>query len=181
MRLHRRSFAAIVIVSCALGACGDDEPAATPGSGSTIVQATPNTDGVSVDDDSVGGVATQPASAGGDLDCEALNLTLVNIGINWQLTIGLTNSPSTEWAQIPLGSITEFGNQLAAATAALGGDGDAAAALSFMSGANDIVVRGLGGDSAAQADLTTYLGSDVMANVGRQLPISLAYNNLGCD
>ena len=176
MRLSRRSLVAVIVASCALGACGDDKPAAT-GSGSTIAQATP----ISVDDDSVGGVATQPAGAGGDLDCEALKLTLANIGINWQVVIGLTNSPSAEWAQIPIGSITEFGNQLAAATAALGGDGDAAAALSFMSGANDIVVRGLGGDAAAQADLTTYMGADVVANVGKQLPISMAYQGLGCD
>lgn len=176
MRLTRRSLAAIVIVTCALGACGDDKPAATD-SGSTIARATDQ----SVDSESIGGDATQPPSAGGALDCEALKLTLATIGINWQLVIGLTNSPSTEWAQIPIGSITEFGDQLAVASVALGGDGEAAAALSFMSGANDIVVRGLGGDSTAQADLTTYMGSDVMANVSKQLPISMAYQSLGCD
>ena len=75
---------------------------------------------------------------------------------------------------------SKFGDQLAALTAALGSDGDAASALSYMSGANDIVKRGLGGDSAAQADLAAYMGTDVGANVGKQLPISIAYENAGC-
>jgi hypothetical protein len=100
--------------------------------------------------------------------------------VNWQVVIGLTNSPTSEWAQVPLGTIPKFGDQLAAITAALGSDADAAAALKFMSGANDIVQRGLGGDAAAQADLVTYMGTDISASVGKQLPISLAYSNAGC-
>jgi hypothetical protein len=101
--------------------------------------------------------------------------------INWQVVIGLTNSPSAEWADIPLGSIAKFGDQLAVITAAVGSDADAAEALSFMSGANDIVERGLGGDAAAQDDLVTYMGTDVAANVGKQLPIVLAYDKLACE
>jgi hypothetical protein len=50
-----------------------------------------------------------------------------------------------------------------------------------MSGANDIVARGLGGDANAQDDLKTYLGTDVTANVGKQLPLSIAYQNAGCS
>ena len=92
--------------------------------------------------------------------------------INWQVVIGLTNSPATEWAEIPIGSIAKFGDQLAVITAALGSDAEAAEALTFMSGANDIVERGMGGDAAAQADLVAYMGADIAANVGKQLPIS---------
>ena len=106
----------------------------------------------------------------------ALKTNLADIAINWQVVIGMTNSPTSEWSQIPLGSVAKFGDQLAALTAALGSDADAASALSYMSGANDIVQRGLGGDSTAQADLAAYMGTDVGANVGKQLPISIAYH-----
>jgi hypothetical protein len=106
---------------------------------------------------------------------------LANLSINWQVVIGLTNSPSAEWAQIPIGSVDQFGDELAVVTAGLGNDADAAAALSYMSGANDIVVRGLGGDETAQGELTNYLGTDITANVGKQLPISIAYQNAGCE
>jgi hypothetical protein len=76
--------------------------------------------------------------------------------------------------------MTKFGDQLATVKTALGSDANAAAALSFMSGANDIVARGLGGDAAAQTDLAKYMGTDVTASIGKQLPISLAYQNAGC-
>jgi hypothetical protein len=171
----RHRLAAVVIACCVVAACGSDgEPAAVAGGDSTVAQPLP-------DSSSAGAEATQPASAGGDVDCAALKDNLSNMAINWQVVIGLRNSPSTEWAQIPLGSIAKFGDQLAVITAALGSDADAAAALAFMSGANDIVERGLGGDAAAQADLAAYMGADVAANVGKQLPIVLAYDKLGCD
>ena len=130
----------------------------------------------------VGAAATQSpaAAAGGDVDCAALQTNLADVTVNWQVVIGLTNSPSSEWGQIPLGSITKFGDQLAAVNSALGSDADAAAALAYMSGANDIVARGLGGDANAQADLTSYMGTDIAANVGKQLPLSIAYQNVGC-
>ncbi len=122
-----------------------------------------------------------PAVAGGDVDCAALKNALASMIVNWQVVIGLTGSPVSEWSQIPLGTIAQFGDQLATITAGLGSDADAADALSFMSGANDIVERGLGGDTSAQADLTTFMGSDVTASIGKQIPISMAYSNAGCD
>ena len=130
--------------------------------------------------DTAGGDVTQPPAGGGNVDCAALQTNLADIVVNWQVVIGMTNSPSSEWAQIPLGSVAKFGDQLAAVNSQLGSDAAAAEALSYMSGANDIVVRGLGGDAAAQADLKEYMGSDVGVNVGKQLPISIAYQNAGC-
>ena len=49
-----------------------------------------------------------------------------------------------------------------------------------MSGANDIVQRGIGGDANAKADLATYLGTDIAASVQQQIPISMAYEKSGC-
>lgn len=172
MRLFHHSFTALLIACCVLGACSDDKPAATPIAPSATQPAS----------GSAGAAATQPpaAPAGGDVDCTALRTNLADVTVNWQVVIGLSNSPSSEWAQIPLGSITKFGDQLAAVNTALGSDADAAAALAYMSGANDIVARGLGGDANAQADLTSYLGTDIAANVGKQLPLSIAYQTVGC-
>ena len=176
MRMLRHPLAAVAIICGVLGACGSDKPAATVG-GSGLA---PTTLGSGGDASPSGADATQPAQAGGNADCDALKTPLADILVNWQLVIGLSNSPTSEWANIPLGSLPKFGDQLAAAKAGLGSDADAAAALEYMSGANDIVARGLGGDAAAQADLASYMGTDVTANVSKQLPISIAFQKAGC-
>jgi hypothetical protein len=173
MRQLRHPLVALVLACCALGACGSDDKPSAVGSDATVAEGPAETAGAD---------ATEPPSGGGgDLDCAALKDNLANMSINWQVTIGLTNSASSEWAEIPIGSVAQFGDQLAVITAALGSDADAAEALSFMSGANDIVQRGLGGDAAAQADLSAYLGTDIGSNVGKQIPIVSAYQNAGCE
>lgn len=174
MRLLRHPIAALVLIGCVLGACGSDKPAAQLGG--PIVTAAPS----GADATSAGGDTTQPAQGGGNLDCAAMNTALADIFVNWQLVIGLSNSPASEWPTIPLGSLPKFGDQLATVKAGLSSDADAVASLDYMSGANDIVARGLGGDAAAQADLAAYMGTDVTASVGKQLPISLAFSKAGC-
>ena len=94
-----------------LGACGSDKPAATA-SPSTVAQGSADTSASS------GADATQPAAPVGNVDCAALQTNLADILVNWQLVIGMTNTPSAEWAQIPLGTIAKFGDQLAAVNAA---------------------------------------------------------------
>ncbi|MEO8265076.1 MAG: hypothetical protein ABI706_06130, partial [Ilumatobacteraceae bacterium] len=149
------------------------------GGNATVAQASSDTSGAAATP--AGADATQPPAASGKVDCAGLKDALASMIVNWQVVIGLSNSPTSEWAQIPIGTIAKFGDQLAAMTATLGSDADASDALSFMSGANDIVQRGLGGDTAAQADLATYMGADISASIGKQLPISLAYSNAGCS
>jgi len=175
MRHLRHPIAVLVIACCALVACGgDDAPSADAGGISSVAQV--SSDGSGSD---AGADATQPAG-GGAVDCAAVKEALAKIIINWQVVIGLSNTASSEWAGIPLGSIASFGEQLATVTTALGSDADAAEALSFMSGANDIVQRGIGGDAAAQDDLATYMGTDTGVNLAKQLAISVAYQNAGC-
>jgi hypothetical protein len=171
MRMLRRSLASFLIIGSSLGACGSDDKPNAIGSLSTIPQAP---------SDSSDSDATQPVVPGGDTDCTALTTALADLSVSWQVVIGLVNSPSSEWATIPIGHVKDFGNQLSVVSSALASDTDAAEALTFMSGANDIVVRGMGGDAAAQADLATYMGTDVMANVSKQIPIATAYQNSGC-
>ena len=183
MRLPRRCLAALLAV-CVLGACSsDDKPAktaTTSGASTDSAKGSPSASTGASSSATSDAANTAAPAGGGDTDCAALKDSLAKILVNWQVVIGLTNSPSSEWATIPLGTIAQFGDQLAVVSAALGSDADAAAALQYMSGANDIVVRGLGGDAAAQADLKTYLGTDIAANVGKQLPLSLAYESVGC-
>ncbi|MEO7370065.1 MAG: hypothetical protein ABIZ69_04330, partial [Ilumatobacteraceae bacterium] len=143
MRTLRHSLVVVTVVCCALGACSSD---AKPAGANT-----PTNSGSSV-------------AAAANLDCTALKTSAADIIINWQVVIGLSDAPTTEWPKIPIGTITQFGDQLAALTAALGNDANAAASLAFMSGANDIVKRGMGGDPAAQADLAAYMGTDLGAN-----------------
>ena len=173
MRQIRHHVIALVIIGCcALSACGSGSKQAAAIEGDSTVAAAAD-DGSAAD-------ATQPASAGGSIDCAAVKAALAKIIINWQVVIGLSNTPSTEWATIPLGTLSEFGDQLTTVTAAVASDPDAAAALEFMSGANDIVVKGVGGDAAAQADLATYMGVDTGANFAKQQAIATAYQRAGC-
>jgi hypothetical protein len=174
MRLPRHPLAALVVICCVLGACGSDKPAAQLGG--PAATAAPS----GADATSAGAETTQQAAGGGDVDCAAMKTALPDILVNWQLVIGLSNSPTTEWPKIPLGSLPKFGDQLAVVKAGLSSDADAVASLDYMSGANDIVTRGMGGDAAAQADLAAYMGTDISANVGKQLPISLAFSKAGC-
>ena len=176
MRQIRHHVVVLVAISCCLlGACGSKSNSADDSNSDSSAAAAPS------DTSGAGADATQPATGGGGtVDCAAVKEALAKIIINWQVTIGLSNTPVTDWATIPLGSITTFGDQLATVTTALGSDADAAAALAFMSGANDIIQKGIGGDAAAQADLETYMGVDTGANLAKQLPISAAYQNAGC-
>jgi hypothetical protein len=177
MRLLRHSFAGFVVMCCALGACSSDAKPAAVASTTSVGQSTSDTSGSS---GAVGGETTPPAASGGSVDCAALKTNLAGILINWQVVLGLSNVAATEWASTPIGSIGKFGDELAAVNAALGGEADAAASLTYMSGANDIVVRGVGGDSTAQADLTKYLGTDISANISKQIPLATAEEKVGC-
>jgi hypothetical protein len=174
----RLPLAGLAIACGVLGACDSDKPAATGANSSVTAPTLADSGG---DASTSGAAATQPAQAGGNADCAAMKTNMADILVNWQLVIGLSSSPTSEWTNIPLGSLSKFGDQLAAVQSALGSDANAAAALEYMSGANDIVARGLGGDAAAQADLAAYMGTDVTANVGKQLPISIAFSKAGCE
>ena len=167
---HSPRIAAMVLALGVLGACGSST-STSPGAATTVAGAPSGSTGASA--------TSQPAS-GGASNCDALKTNMADMLVNWQVVIGLGNVAVTDWATTPVGTITKFSDQLKALTAALGSDADAAAALKFMTGADDIVVRGLGGDAQAKADLAAYLGTDIAANVQKQLPIGLAYQKAGC-
>ena len=186
MRPFRVSFAALSMLCCALVACGDDAPSAgsaTTAASAATASSTGDTSAAGATSGSTAGAPTTtgPDIGSGDLNCDELKVTLAGLTTNWQVIIGLVNAPTSDWDDVPLGNISEFGNQLETVTAALGKNSQAAGALSYMSGANDIVTRGLGGDTTAQADLAAYLGPDASVNVNKQIPIALAFQNAGCS
>ncbi len=179
MYLSRRCSVLIVVATSLLGSCSSESssspaPTSVPSVASSASSGSANDSTAAADGSVVGD------GSAGSSDCAALGDALARILVNWQVVLGLANSPATEWATLPIGTLPEFGAQLATVSGALGSDSAAADAISFMSGANDIVIRGTGGDAAAQADLATYLGSDVTANIYKQQDISLAYANTTC-
>jgi hypothetical protein len=173
MQRLARSVLVGLAISTLLGACGSDSSSSpTPTTAPTGSQSTGGST------DSTGATGTTPTGAA---DCAALKDAITGMTINWQIVLGLSNSDTSEWATLPLGSLPQFGTQISTLSAALAGDGDATEALSFMKGADDIVQRGIGGDAAAKDDLATYLGDDLTANISKQIPIGIAYSNLGCN
>ena len=178
-----RPLAVLFLACCLLGACGDDNTPAAPATNATSAGApSAPTTTAGAPTGSTATDATETTTAGGtNANCAALKDTLANLTVNWQVIIGLVNIGTSEWATLPLGHLEDFGTQLAAASAALGKNLQAAGALKFMAGANEIVKRGLGGDTTAQADLATYLGPDTAASINKQLPIGLAYTQTGCS
>lgn len=176
MMSSRRLSAVTLALAVSLGACGSDDSSSDVSS--SDVQSTSADD--RVESTSEAADEAQPDEPSSDADCAAVGDALTRIFINWQVVIGLVNSPASEWASIPIGTVADLGAQLDVVRPAVSEDRAAADAVAFMSGANDIVVRGYGGDAAAQADLAAYLGDDVTANLLKQQDISLAYANLGC-
>lgn len=170
MSTRSRSAAVLFLACCLFGACGSDD---TPAASDTVAGAT--TAGPTATDATSGS-----AGVGTNVDCAALNTSLTNLTVNWQVVIGLVTIPTSGWTSVPLGTLETFGDDIAAVQAVLGNNSQAAGALQYMADANDIVQRGLGGDDAAQADLTTAIGTDAGVNVNKQIPIALAADQAGC-
>lgn len=174
-RHYARHVITTVLITCAvLASCGDDKPAASSSSAAA--------GGTTAGPTSSAGAADSgpPATNNENVDCAALKDAAANMTVNWQVIIGLVNAPTTDWADIPLGHIETFPDELATLSAALQKDSQAVGALSYMSDAYDIVQRGLDGDTTAKDDLNTYLGPDASVNINKQIFISLALQNTGC-
>ena len=129
MRSHRLPLAALAIVCCGLVACGDDDPAAsdaTPPASSPAAATTGGTSAASAGTDST----SAGAVGSGNLDCAGLKTTLAGLSANWQVVVGtLPHAPTSDWDDVPLGNISEFGNQIETVNAALGKNSQAAGAL----------------------------------------------------
>ena len=126
--------------------------------------------------------STAAAAENGKVDCPALKEAAGRMFVNWQVVIGLSRNPDvSSWSTTPIGTLPEFASQLKTLERGLAQTGpEAADAIAFMQGANDIVQKGVAGDAAAGTDLAAYLGTDVMKSIQKQTPIGLAMEKVGC-
>ncbi len=125
------------------------------------------------------GAITETGAA--DAGCTDAKTAVSAMFVNWQIIIGMSRTPDVKlWANLPIGSLSQFSSQLDGMKAFIGGDELAAESISYMQGANEIVQRGLAGDTKASADLAAYLGTDLLKAVNKQNGISLALVAAGC-
>ncbi|HEX3089072.1 MAG TPA: hypothetical protein VHQ23_10480 [Ilumatobacteraceae bacterium] len=169
-----RPVAVLFLAAFLFAACGSDDNTSDATAATSAGAASATTAAATADSTATDG------TVGTNVDCAALNKSLAGLTVNWQVVIGLVTIPTSGWSSVPLGNLDQFGDDIAAVQAVLGGNSQAAGALQYMSDANDIVQRGLGGDDAAQADLTTAIGTDAGVNVNKQIPIALAASQAGC-
>jgi len=124
--------------------------------------------------------AVPPGGVSGTPDCAALKDAYARVVVNTQILAQLPNTADVAQWPTDIGTMSEFGAQLEQLAAAVGSNADAAAAVAFYQGANDIAQRGYGGDASAVADLAAYLGSDLTAVISQQVPIATALSTVGC-
>ena len=169
----RRAALLVLGVTGLLSACSADSSS----SGASGTQA----DGAEV----AGSSAPVPTDSesvapGGAIDCAAAEEAFGYAYVNIQVVVQLANQEDVaQWAT-GVGTMSEFGNQLTAMEALIPYDDGVADSLAFFKGANEIAQRGYAGDTAAPADLSAYIGSDVAAVLAKQQSFGLAMEAAGC-
>jgi len=165
----RHGVAAVVVAIGLLSACSSDSKNSSAGTKAPIASdspAVPSTGGDGV--------------VRGTPDCAAVKDAYAKLIVNTQILVQLPNTADVAAWPTDIGTMSEFGAQLEQLAAAVGSNADAAAAVAFYQGANDIAERGYGGDNTAVADLAAYLGTDLTAVISKQVPIGVALSTLGC-
>lgn len=169
----RRAALVVVAVAGLLSACSDDS--ASPGTAGT------QADGSEVADSPAPAPTDgESVAPGGAIDCAVAEEAFGYAYVNIQVVVQLANQEDvTQWAT-GVGTMSEFGNQLTAMEALIPYDDGVADSLAFFKGANEIAQRGYAGDTAAPAELSAYIGSDVAAVLAKQQPFGLAMQAAGC-
>jgi hypothetical protein len=164
----RRGFIAAVLLATVVTACSDDGDSKSAATGAPVAS------------DSPAPVATGDGSSGAAVDCGVLAPLVASAGVNIQLIVQLATIPDVANWTLSIGSMPQFGDQLAAMAVLIPFDDGVAEQLAFFQGANEIVQRGLAGDATAPADLAAVLGDDISATLSRQIPFGMAMEAAGC-
>jgi hypothetical protein len=170
-----RRVAVVVIAAAGLLSACSDSKSSLPGAGGTLANGSEVAD------------SPAPLPTGGDsgddagaVDCaaveDAFSYALVNIQIVAQLG---NQSDVTQW-MTGVGTMPEFADQLNALKVLIPYDGGVADSIAFFEGANEIAQRGFAGDTAAPAELATYIGPDLTAVLSKQIPFGMASEAAGC-
>lgn len=171
----RRPALVVIAIAGLLSACSDDSKGASTGASGTLA------DGSQVAD-SPAPVPTDGASAapGGAVDCAAVNDALGYAIVNIQVVSQLGNQPDvTQW-MTGVGTMSEFGTQLDTLSALEPYDDGVVEAIAFYRGANEIAQRGFAGDTAAPAELVTYIGPDLTETLSKKVAFGIAADAAGC-
>jgi hypothetical protein len=158
------------------------DSSSNPGSDPSNSSDAASTAATTAEADVVDTSSPQTGSATGKVSCLALQEAAARMTVNWQIVLGLGRTPDvSSWSTNPLGTLPEFASQLSTLQRGLGPTGtEAADAIAFMEGANDLVQRGVAGEATAGPALATYLGTDLMKLIQKQMPIGLAMDKVGC-
>lgn len=165
----RRGAVAVLVLVGLLSACSDSGSSKTS-SGASVVSDSPAP--VPTDDG-----ATPPA---GSIDCAAVKEAMGGFVVNTQIVVQLPNESDVANWTTGIGSMPDFGAQLDTLAALEPYNAGVADTLAFFKGANEIVQRGYGGDTAAPGELAAYIGTDVSAVLSKQIPIGMALDAAGC-
>ena len=172
--MTRRTALIVIAVAGLLSACSDD-------SSSSGGAGTPLANGSEVAD-SPAPVPTDGGSAapGGAIDCAAVTDAMGYAVVNIQVVAQLGSQPDvTQW-MTGVGTMSEFENQLNVLSALEPYDDGVADAIAYYRGANEIAQRGFAGDTAAPAELTAYIGSDIADVLAKKVSFGIASDAAGC-
>ena len=164
----------VIAIAGLLSACSDDTKSLS-GAPETLA-------GGSQVADSPAPAPTDGGSAApkGAVDCaavaDAFGSALVNIQIVAQLG---SVTDVNDWSTA-VGTMPEFGTQLDVLATLEPYDEGVADAISFYRGANQIAQRGFAGDTAAPAELTAYIGPDLVEVLSKKIAFGLASDAAGC-
>lgn len=172
----RRASIVIIAMAGLLTACSDDSSSSSSSGASGTLA-----DGSEVAD-SPAPVPTDgtPSAPGGAVDCAAITKVFGYAVVNIQIVAQLGNQPDvTQW-MTGVGTMSEFGSQLDTLSALEPYDDGVADAIAYYRGANEIAQRGFAGDTAAPAELTAYIGSDIADVLAKQVSFGMASDAAGC-
>ena len=171
----RRAAVVVIAIAGLLSACGTDSSSGDSGASGTLANG-------SLVADSPAPVTTDGSSAapGGAVDCAAVADAFGYAIVNIQLIAQLGNQPDvTQW-MTGVGTMSDFGNQLDTLATLEPYDAGVADAIAFYRGANEIAQRGFAGDTAAPAELATYVGPDITAVLAKKIAFGTASDAAGC-
>jgi hypothetical protein len=171
----RRAAVVVIAIAGLLSACSDDTKGSSTGASGTLADSSEVAD--SPAPAPTDGSAAAPSGA---VDCAAVANAMGSAIVNIQLIAQLGNQPDvTQW-MTGVGTMPEFGNQLDTLATLEPFDDGVADAIAFYRGANEIAQRGFAGDTAAPAELATYVGPDLTEVLSKKIAFGMASDAAGC-
>jgi len=170
---HPAVIATLLAFSVVIGACSSDDSNGAADSGTDSTAAVG-------DSPAPGGSGDTAAAPSGAIDCAAVESAFGALIVNSQVVVQFAGQADvTQWSTI-VGTMDQFGTQLDTLRALEPYGADVKASIDFFAGANDITQRGFAGDTAAAAELATFVGTDIGAALAKRTPLAIAFDATDC-